>query len=165
MGKNGDDRHAALGAAVRQRRKELGVTQAEAAVGARVSEPTWNAIELARARNPRRTTLLAVSRYLGWPDDAAEAYLRDKSPIDTEGNVPSDDLINRIRGLGFDLDIIETQFRRAMRDDAPTKIGVQNQPVLERELAHLLERINELLDGVDHRGDSGSGGVSEEHGR
>jgi DNA-binding XRE family transcriptional regulator len=56
--------------AVRMRRAELGMTQAEAAQRAGVAVSTWRMIEAGRTAGFRTLTLVAVARGLGWAADA-----------------------------------------------------------------------------------------------
>jgi transcriptional regulator with XRE-family HTH domain len=69
-----------LGRQVRMRRKSLGLTQVEAATRAGISNATWSPLERGKIR-PVWRTAVAVSRVLGWPDDAFAAVLAPR--VDT----------------------------------------------------------------------------------
>jgi DNA-binding XRE family transcriptional regulator len=69
-----------LGRQVRMRRKQLGLTQIEAATRAGISNATWSPLERGKIR-PVWRTAVAVSRVLGWPDDAFAAVLAPR--VDT----------------------------------------------------------------------------------
>ena len=69
-----------LGSQVRARRKQLGLTQVEAATQAGISNATWSPLERGKIR-PVWRTAVAVSRVLGWPDDAFAAVLAPR--VDT----------------------------------------------------------------------------------
>ncbi len=69
-----------IGRRVRQRRKELGLTQIEAATLAGISNATWSPLERGKIR-PVWRTAVAVARVLGWPDDAFASVLAPR--VDT----------------------------------------------------------------------------------
>lgn len=69
-----------LGRKVRMRRKQLGLTQVEAATRAGISNATWSPLERGKIR-PVWRTAVAVARVLGWPDDAFAAVLAPR--VDT----------------------------------------------------------------------------------
>lgn len=73
---------AELGAVVRGRRLELGLTQVQvvqaiqaAGSGAGISEPTYRSVETGRT-SPTDLTLAAISKGLGWPANRL-AQIRD----------------------------------------------------------------------------------------
>lgn len=86
--------HSELGEAVRNRRKELGLSQRDAAdrskwIDARfyggdkgISEKAWQVIEQAAEQEPRRHTLLMIDGVLGWPEGTAHAILWGQEPPD-----------------------------------------------------------------------------------
>ncbi|MFZ4515699.1 MAG: helix-turn-helix domain-containing protein [Acidimicrobiia bacterium] len=72
-----------IGRKVRARRKELGLTQVEAATRAGISNATWSPLERGKIR-PVWRTAVSVARVLGWPDDAFAAVLAPRVDTPTE---------------------------------------------------------------------------------
>ena len=69
-----------VGEAIAARRSTLGLSQAEAAVRAGISEPAWQVIERTRQVRYRERTLRGVCRALGWRDDAIDQILAGGDP-------------------------------------------------------------------------------------
>lgn len=89
--------------AVRQRRLELdGLTQAEAAGRAGVSDTTWNQVETGKPVGPRSRVKIAHS--LGWRPISFDAIARGGEPIPldlppTDGPGSDDELVQAVREL------------------------------------------------------------------
>lgn len=75
-----DQRWAAVGDAVRDRRTELDLTQLELAQAANVSESTIRVLETARRTSYKRGNLRAIARALRWPDDAIDRIRAGRPP-------------------------------------------------------------------------------------
>lgn len=80
MNKSEADALRELGRQVRMRRKELGLTQVEAATRAGISNATWSPLERGKIR-PVWRTAVAVAQVLGWPEDAFASVLAPR--VDT----------------------------------------------------------------------------------
>lgn len=93
------DEWARVGAAVRERREELGLTQLEVATQAGVSESMVRVLETARRTSYRAGNLRSIARALSWPDDAIDR-LRAGRPAD-EPLAPPDErpLTERLEAL------------------------------------------------------------------
>lgn len=93
------DEWARVGAAVRTRREDLGMTQTELAGAARVSDTTVRVLETARRTSYRAGNLRAIARALEWPDDAIDRIRAGLDP--NEPLVAGDDrsLADRLAAL------------------------------------------------------------------
>lgn len=77
--------------AVRQGREQLGLTQAELASKAGVSEPTIRVLETARRTGYQRATLREIASALGWTPDSIDRILDDKPPVESVPSSSGDD--------------------------------------------------------------------------
>src|SRR5690606_26458124 len=98
-----DDTWVAVGEAVRERREELGIPQAELARRANVSESTIRVLETARRTNYRRANLRAICRALGWPDDAIDRIRAGRPPDEELVEQPAASLEERLDALEREL--------------------------------------------------------------
>jgi transcriptional regulator with XRE-family HTH domain len=64
---------------IRQRRRELGLTQAEAAQLAGMPRPHWTRIELGGRNNPRISTAQRVAKALNWEIDDLRQAMRGEN--------------------------------------------------------------------------------------
>lgn len=69
-----------VGAAIRARREELGLSQKAAAEAGGLSEPTWSTIERSASDSYRRQTVVGVCRALGWTLDSIDRLLAGEEP-------------------------------------------------------------------------------------
>lgn len=84
----------AVAKAVRDRRAELHLTQAEAAHRGDISELTWGLVENARQQSYKERSLRGVARSLAWPLDAIQQILDgvDPSTLQTIAYAPTFDV-------------------------------------------------------------------------
>lgn len=133
---------ADLGVEVRSRREQLGVTQREASIAARISDTTWSKVEAGEKVSDR--TLRAVARALLWTSDSPFLILQGKRPqavgergsrIDLDQSLTAEDLA-KIQGYA---DGVAAERRAAAIDFAyaaetdelgrrPTSAGQRNRP-------------------------------------
>lgn len=94
------DEWARVGAAVRKRREDLGLTQTELAATAHVSDTTVRVLERARRTSYRAGNLRAIARALQWPDDAIDR-IRAGRPADEDmtGHTDGRDVTDRLAAL------------------------------------------------------------------
>ncbi len=76
---------AEIGAAVRSRRQQLGLTQLDLAARAGLSEATVRVLETARRQSYRAANLRAIAVALEWPEDA---FSRLAAGLPAEGPSP-----------------------------------------------------------------------------
>jgi DNA-binding XRE family transcriptional regulator len=74
----GSDR---LGRLVRETRRQLRITQRQAAAFGGISEQTWGVVENAKADNFADLTLSAIDVALGWPPGSAQRVFDDPDYI------------------------------------------------------------------------------------
>ena len=86
-----------LGGWVRERRKQLGLTQEEVAAIAPMSDKTLRTVEAGKATGIRRPTRRALERALGWePGSVDEAIDGGRQPRPADGTAAAED---RLPGL------------------------------------------------------------------
>lgn len=93
------DEWARVGAAVRERREGLGLTQLELATQAGVSESMVRVLETARRANYRAGNLRAIARVLQWPDDAIDRVLAGRPPDERLSPPDERPLTDRLEAL------------------------------------------------------------------
>lgn len=71
-----------LGAQIRARRINLGMSQEAAARAAQVSRATWQRLELDRDDRPNGITQARVCEALGWTDDSLRRIQRGQEPLE-----------------------------------------------------------------------------------
>jgi transcriptional regulator with XRE-family HTH domain len=94
---------------VRQRRLELGLTQREAALTAKVSDTTWLTVE--RGEKVSGRTLAGVERALRWRMGSAAAVADGREPDETGGST---------RTLEERLEVLEAELRALFPAYKPT---------------------------------------------
>lgn len=99
-----------VGAVVRRRREERGLTQQQAASEAGVGSTTWREFEHGKEANYRASTLYAMAKVLGWPIDAIETMLAGGPPPPAIEELDGDEVAVRLaaieRGVGEVLKIV-----------------------------------------------------------
>jgi transcriptional regulator with XRE-family HTH domain len=112
------ERATALGALVRQRRKELSVTMEAAAAEAAMSRVTWGDTERG-TKTPQRGTLERIERVLLWPAGSASVYLEGgpEPQPEVEVTVSPDGTVERYDVM--DPKTAKRLFILADRDDIP----------------------------------------------
>ena len=129
-----------IGRAVRRRRRQLGMTQQEAADHAQLSLRAWNQIERGH-REGRDRTLVAIETALGLPERSLLA-LRGEPPKDPGLAQIRRELIGMINELTsvdaleqVRLDIVRRRFALAQADLARYEAAARNEPVTEDQRA------------------------------
>jgi transcriptional regulator with XRE-family HTH domain len=105
----------AVGAAVRARREELGLTQVELATAANVSDSTVRVLETARRTTYRRGNLRAIARALRWPDDAIDRIRAGRPPAEDLSVVDRRPVEERLAALEAELAELREQLRSGQR--------------------------------------------------
>jgi transcriptional regulator with XRE-family HTH domain len=124
-----------LGQAVRDRRKELGLKQADLAAMSSVSEPTVRAVETGRT-NASDATLASLSRQLGWNPDHLAA-LRDGRSVRTAAE----------RASSFLAEVIEDSAPQAPRSwsaDHMRRLDRVGDDLTEREKERLVSSAEQI---------------------
>lgn len=93
------DEWARVGAAVRERREGLGLTQLQLATQAGVSESMVRVLETARRTSYRGGNLRAIARALNWPDDAIDRVLAGRPPDERLSPPDERPLTDRLEAL------------------------------------------------------------------
>jgi transcriptional regulator with XRE-family HTH domain len=104
---------SAVAEAIRDRRAELGITQAEGIIlaGGKVSASTWSHLERGDKQTYERGKLRAVSRALGWSTDSIERIAVGQEPIElSEGQ--EQELLQRLFRLEETVRDLLVRFQR-----------------------------------------------------
>jgi transcriptional regulator with XRE-family HTH domain len=92
------ERWEAVAEAIKDRRDELGMTQAEGVIraGGHVGSSTWSLLERGQKTSYERGKLRAVSRALGWSFDSIERMIGGQPPIDATESSREQELTARL---------------------------------------------------------------------
>jgi transcriptional regulator with XRE-family HTH domain len=103
------------GRAVRERREALGIRQGAGGV----STATWRKVEAGRGAPYRRTTLVAIARALGWPDDAFDRMRAGRPPDELLAGGAADDRALEARLAVLEAELVKLREALAARVSGP----------------------------------------------
>jgi transcriptional regulator with XRE-family HTH domain len=93
-----EERWRILAEAIKDRRDEIGITQAEGVMraGGSVGSSTWSLLERGQKSGYERSKLRAVSRALGWSADSLERIIAGQEPMALTDAAQEQELLTRL---------------------------------------------------------------------
>jgi transcriptional regulator with XRE-family HTH domain len=120
----------AVAEAVKARREELGITQAEGVfmAGGKVSASTWSHLERADKQTYEQSKLRSVSRALGWSADSLERISVGQEPIPLTDAGQEQELLARMFRLEETVRGLLLRFQRLEELRQQSEVGRRADP-------------------------------------